>query len=1022
MFLAKVSIKRPVLITMLISVFLVFGVLAYLGLSLNLMPAIDFPFVVVQTVYVGAGPQEIESQISRRIEDAVSIISQVDFIQTYSMENVSFVMMRFSMRKSQEVAIREVKEKIDAILNELPRDAERPIALTWDISAIPVMDIVFSGEVSGTELYDYADQRLRDRFSQIEGIARVEISGGQKREIHVVLNRQTVEQNAISLPQLSGILAAYNMDMPGGQFQQRGQEFAVRLQGQIGDLETLRNLEIPTISGLRKLHEIAEIIDTGSEIRERAIFFDNRTGVREDNIIRFSLIPSPEGNPVNISRQVHREWPDILAELPENMKLYIVTDRADFIESSVNDTMGNILLGILFTGILLFLFLNDLRSTFIVALAMPTSIISTFILMQIAGFTLNMMTLMGFSTAVGILVTNSVIVLENIFRHKNMGNTRKVAADLGTSEIATAVIASTLTNIVVFLPIATMTSMAGQFFTEFALVVTFATLFSLLISFTLTPMLASQILPQNQKDNRFSKKMEKIFMKWEAFYKKILGFLIKNRKIAISFVGSVFILLVLSFFIAAAVGFEFLPSLDEGNIRVEVELPEGYDLSETALVMEQVKDIISQHSEVDFILTNIGSIGTLNVGSNVARASVNLIAAKERNLTTRQIADIFIEDLSGIPNTKIRVSAISSIGGGDSPINFFVMGQDLDRLEEMSQEIYDKLKDIPGLANLNTSLRPGKPELTFKPRLDRMSAAGVTSQELAINLRSSVEGLVATQYREGDREYDVKVLLDRPSYDTPAKIADLPIVTQSGVYSFSQLADLDFATGSSMLFRKDKFAAIEFTGDLTGGAVLGDITGQINQVITNEVELPPGFRVEWGGESQMLDETITDMIRTFILAVLLTYMLLAAILESFVQPIFILATLPLALIGVFLALFVTGQTMNIVSMMAIIMLVGIVVNNAILLLDYTNQLVRRGDEVRTALLIACPTKLKPIVMATFAIILGMLPMALGIGTAAREFRQAMGIVSIGGVIVSALLTLFIIPSVYYLFIRTKQVE
>lgn len=1020
MFLAKLSINRPVMMTMFISVFIVFGILAFIGLSLNLMPDISIPFVTIQTVYAGAGPQEIETQISRRIEDAVATVSQVDFVQSYSMDNVSFVLLRFDMDKEIEVALREVKEKVDAILNDLPRDAERPLVSSWDFSAMPVVDLVFAGDISPIELYDYADMRLRDRFSQIEGIARVEMSGGQKREIQVVLDRKTVEQFAISLPQLTQIIAAHNLDMPGGQFQQSGQELSVRLAGQISDMETLENLEIATVHGIRRLGELAEIRDTGSEIRERTTFYDGETGRRQENIIRFGLVPSPEGNPVDISRAVRRELAPIRSELPEGLNVSIVTDRSIFIESTVNDTLMNILLGILFTGFILFIFLNDLRSTFIVALAMPTSIVSTFLLMQIFDFTLNMMTLMGFSTAVGILVTNSVIVLENIFRHKDMGKPRKDAAGIGTSEIAVAVIASTLTNIVVFLPIATMTSMAGQFFREFALVVTFATIFSLLISFTMTPLLASRILPEKQKPNRFNEKFGRFFRKMERIYQRSLSFILKNKKTAVALVGLVFIIFILSFFIGAQVGFEFMPFLDEGNLTLELELPEGYDLSETTKLIEEIESIIYRRPEVESILTTVGSMGMLSVGPNVARARIQLVDAADRTLSSHEVADLYMNELAMIPNATVRLEVQSGFaGGGGSPVSLFVMGQEQQIVEDLTAEIMEKIVHVPGLTNLDSSLRPGRPELTYRPKYDRMAAAGVTVQDLAMTLRSSVEGLVATQYREIDREYDLKVLLDRPSIDTPAKIADIPVVTRQGVYTFSQLADLEFSTGTSMLMRKDKYSAVEITGGTAAGYPLGSVVGGIREVIRRDVELPSGYRIEWGGEGEMLDDTVSDMLRTFFIAILLTYMLLAAVLESFVQPIYILATLPLALIGIFLALFITGQTMNIISMMAIIMLIGIVVNNAILLLDYTNQLVREGKETKEALLTACPTKLKPIVMATLAIILGMLPMAVGIGSAGKELRQPMGIVSIGGLIVSALLTLYIIPSLYYIFRRKR---
>lgn len=1024
MFLSKLSINRPVMATMLVLVFIVFGLLAYFSLPLNLMPDVEFPYVTVQTIYPGAGPQEIESQISRPIEDAVSTISLVDQITSYSMGNVSYVIIAFDFNKDADTASREVKDNVDAILNQLPSDADRPIIGTFDPAAMPIVNLVVSGNASPIDLYNYVDTQLQDRFSQIEGIARVNISGGQSREIQVNLESNIVEQFSISLPQLSQIIAAHNMDMPGGQFQQGGQEFSVRLQGEIRDLETLRNLDIPTAYGTRKLHQIAEIKDTGSEIRERSIYVDSLTGSRQEDVISIGLIRNPEGNVVEIAQQVRSSLDSIRQGMPPGYDINIVRDNSIFIEDTFKDTVNNILLGILFTGIILFFFLGDLRSTFIVAIAMPTSIISSLLFLQLFDFSLNMMTLMGFSVSVGILVTNSVVVLENIFRHKSMGNSRKVAADIGTSEITVAVIASTFTNIVVFLPIAAMSSMVGQFFKEFALAVTFATIFSLLMSFTLTPMLASLILPKESRKGKFGASIDKMINNWEKFYAKLLSFIIKRKTNALGLLSITVILFILSFFIAAQIGFEFMPFLDEGNITIEVELPEGYDISETSKIIEEIDQIIASHNEVDQIVTDIGSTGTLNVGVNLARIRVSLVSADQRDLNTRQVANNITRALASTPNADIRVTATSSAGGGggSSDISFDIRGADQEVLNELTQKALEELASTPGMINLDSSIRPGSPQITFTPKMGKLSAVGLTIFDLAMVLRSSIEGTVATRFREDGNEYDIRVRLNRSSVDTPQKIGDIPVITQFGTFKFSQLADLSFTEGSRFIMRKDKNLAVEITGDVAIGYTLGEVSSNISQTL-NEIEFPIGYSFRWGGETEMMQETVLDMLQTFIIAVLLTYMLLAAILESFLQPLFILVTLPFALIGVFVAMFLSGLSMNIVSMMSIIMLVGIVVNNAILLLDYTNQLVRiEGKTVKEALITACPTKLRPIIMASGAIILGMLPMALGLGAAGREFRQPMGIVSIGGLVVSTLLALFVIPSLYYLIHRDKPTQ
>ncbi|MEE9118780.1 MAG: efflux RND transporter permease subunit, partial [Calditrichia bacterium] len=446
MFLSTISIKRPVMISMFLIAFVIFGGFAYFGLTLNLMPDVEFPFVTVQVIYPGAGPKEIEIQVSKKIEDAVSTISKVDFIQSYSMESVSFVIIRFELDKDGDIANQEVKDKVNAILNQLPRDAELPVIEKFDISAFPVLDIVFTGDLPVRELYTLADQKLKDRFSQIAGVGKENIVGGEEREIRVEFDNRVVFQNAISLQTMAQILAVQNMDIPGGHFQQRGQEYSLRLKGEFTDLETIRELEVPTAFGVKQLGQLAEVRDTGAEVRERSTYFNNVDKLQEDNVVLLSIIKSPDGNTVDMAADIRKALPQIEKELPPGCRLSIVRDGSVFIESSVQDTLGNIILGIVLTGLVLLFFLHDLRSTLIVATAMPFSIISTFLLLQISDFSLNIMTLMGLSTAVGILVTNSVVVLENIFRYKGMGHGRSEAADKGTSEIAVAVIASTMTN------------------------------------------------------------------------------------------------------------------------------------------------------------------------------------------------------------------------------------------------------------------------------------------------------------------------------------------------------------------------------------------------------------------------------------------------------------------------------------------------------------------------------------------------------------------------------------------------
>ena len=1021
MIISDLSIKRPIMMTMFLMVLVLFGGIAYFSLNIDMMPDVDIPVVTVQTVYPGAGPQEIETQVTKKIEDAVSTVSQIDAMTSYSLEGASIVQILFELDKNVDIANQEVKDKVDAILSSLPDDADAPIIQKFEMGAEPVIELVLTGNLDPIQLFELADKTLKDRFSQVAGVASVNIVGGQEREIKVEFDNRVVFQNSISLPQLSQMLAAENMDIPGGQFQKSSQEYSSRIKGKFQSIEELKNLEIQTANGKKRLERLAKVSDTGEEVRVRSTYYEGASKVKEENVVILSIIKASDGNTVNMAKDIVKIIPEVNETLPPGVKLDLVNDRSVFINASVEDTLTNIALGVLLTALVLLFFLHDLRSTLIAALSMPFSIISTFLLLDFSGFSLNVMSLMGLSTSVGILVANSIVVLENIFRHKDMGNNKKDAAAKGTSEVVVAVIASAMTNIVVFVPIANMSSLMGQFFREFALTVTYATIFSIIVSFTLTPMLASIILPEHDdKKHKVGEWLEKMFKSWERSYQKLLGMVIKNRLTSGLTVLVSIVLFILSFFVAAQLSFEFFPALDEGVINVEVELPQGYNINETSELLKSIEGKIVENDEVKYVLTQIGKISDLDQGTNLALVKIELVKAEQRSITTTEMVSKLIRDLAEVPNAMIRVVAGSSIGGGQSPITFFVQGMDNAKLEELKTDLYSRIKDIPGLTNLNTSSRSGKPEITLYPDRVKLADAGLTVYDLAMTLRASMEGLTTTRYSDQGEEYDIRISLNDESIDSPEKIANLTVVSRVGRFKMNQLAEIDFTDGYSRILHRDKAKTIQFTADVLAGFALGDITDEINAQIDN-LELSGGYSIAWSGDAEMMIEAMLDMGFAFLLAFILTYMLLAAILESFTQPLMILGTIPLAMIGVFLALYISGLNLSVMSMLAIVMLIGIVVNNAILILDYTNVLIKRGKSVKDALLEAAPTKLKPILMSTIAIILGMAPMAIGIGSAGKEFRQPIGVVSIGGLIASGVLTLYVIPAIFQLVHREKKV-
>jgi len=994
---------------MVLIALLLFGVLGFKNLPLNLMPDAKLPYVTIQTVYAGASPEQIESLITKKIEDEVSSIGLLDSIQSYSLNSVSIIMLVFDLDKDPDIALQDTKEKVDAIINTLPADANAPIISKIDITAAPVMELLLSGDIESTELFYLADTQVKDKLSQIDGVGSVDVIGGFEREIRVEFDNRTVYENALNLTQIASILAAANMDLPGGNFQDNGQDYSVSMKGKIETTDELESMMIPTASGSRPLGQLSRIEPASEDVRQRVTYFNTKDHYKQGNTVLLSIIKSPEGNPVNVANEVKKILPDLQAQLPESVNLDITSDDSLFIQDTVNDTLSNIILGIIFTAAILLFFLHDIRSTLIVALSMPMSIIPTFMIMNQMGITLNLMSLMGLSTSVGVLVMNSVVVLENIFRHKGMGHGRKEASSKGTAEVTVAVIASTLTNVCVFLPLGTMGGIAGVFIGDFAITVVIATLFSLLVSFTLTPMMASLILPETPpQKNIVTRKIVDFFKSIERGYAFLLEKILHNSlRSSLLILGTV-VLFVASMAAFTLIPFENNPHMDGGMVSLEVELPEDAALDQTAGLVSTIEDRIAKFDEVEQIITNLGSLSSMDSGTNLAKLNIKL-TDKDKRENDLIIASRIGTALSDIPGVILRPRAESGMSSGSAPVSFYLQGNDMDELTAYTEQFKERMHEIPGLTSISSSMKSGKPEITLYPDRQKLSDMGVTIQQLAMSMRSAIDGTVMTQMSSEGREYKIRVTLADVEVSSLESIRNIPVTTRSGIYPLSFFANIKVEEGVSKLLRMDKKSSVEITASLLPDAVLSKATGDI-EAAADEI-LPREITLKWAGDAEMMTETMTNMGFAFIIAILLTYMLLAGILEKIAQPLLILSTVPLSLIGVVALFLIGGFSMNMVSMMAVVMLVGMVVNNAILILEYTNQLRAGGMDVRSALLEACPTKLQPILMANIATILGMLPMAMGIGSSGAEMRQPMGIVSIGGLVASTFLTLFVIPAI-----------
>ncbi|RJP73779.1 MAG: efflux RND transporter permease subunit [Candidatus Zixiibacteriota bacterium] len=1055
MFLSDASIRRPVMMTMLIFSAVVIGLFSLTQLGIDIFPEIEFPFVTIVTVYPGAGPEEVETLITRPVEDAVAALSGLKTITSMAQEGMSLTFLEFDLDRDVDLAGIDVKEKVDAIRADLPEDALDPQIQKFDVNAIPIMNLAVSSPRPLDQLYVLTDEVIRNRLNRTEGLANVEIVGGKEREIQVAVDRRKLQARGMSILQVVQTLAQENMNLPSGHITGDRKEYSIRVQGEFSNLEQIAGLYLPSMGdGMPvRLADIARVEDTFAEQRELA-----RIEGRES--VGLSLIKRSDANAVQVGQAVKEELQSLRASLPSDVEITIARDRTEFIQDSVNDVRDNLIMGILLTALTLFLFLHSWKGTVIAALSMPVSIIATFTLLLFAGFTLNMMSLMALAISVGILVTNSIVVLENIERYRTLGHPIRESASIGTKEIALAVAAATMTNVVVFTPIAFMSGITGQFFKQFGLTVTFATLFSLLVSFTMVPMMASMRLGRGIYFFAaaitallvyFSLGagvflvlvgflvliavmtrtgwLARFFAAWDRFYAGLsvsyhdgLGFFLGRRWLLF---GIVTVLFLSSFVVSGMfVGSEFFPKSDTGTFSMSVEMPPGATVAETDRMLRRIEDQLRQYPEVEKLYSQVGTSEsgdfTVSQGVNLGVVVVELVDKELRDRSVYDIIDDFRPQLAAIPAAKLILTPGSFFGGGnESDLTIEVQGPDIEVLADLGDSVVAIAAQERGVIDPRSSWRTGQPELRLTPRRDFLADQNMSVAELGMAMRTMVEGQKVSTYREGNREYDIRVKLAEADLQNVEEVSDFTVMTMDGPQKLANVANVEFVEGPTQILRKDKQRMVQVTANLSGttvGQVQGDIQEQLEQM-----DIPEGYSIRFAGQSEEMAESFGELGRALILAIILTYMLMAAMMESYVNPLIIMATLPLGLIGVLYALFLSGNSISIFSLMAVIMLVGIVVNNGILLIDYIETIRRERKDIGLleAILEASPTRLRPIIMTNLATILGMTPLALGIGSGG-EFRAPMAIAAIGGLITSTTFTLFLIPAMYYTVEQWKE--
>jgi HAE1 family hydrophobic/amphiphilic exporter-1 len=1014
-FFAHLAVTRPVLTSMLVAVCVFLGGFSYLAIALDLFPGVDFPFITVTTVYPGAGPEEVETEITEPIEDVISTIANLESLISFSQENVSTVLVEFDYDVEADLAAIDVKDKVDAIRATLPSDAEAPTILKLDINAMPIMDVTISGPQALEALTDFADDVVSERLARVAGVASVSMTGGREREVAVLVHPDRLRAYGLSIIDVAAMVGSENMNIPAGRVTEPDAEFSIRVVGEYGSLSDLEALPLFLPEGGRiRLAEVATVREGFADVREIARYNGQQT-------LSLSVSKQSDANTVATAAGVFEAVDELRAQLPPGATMEIARDASEFIRDAVQDIFRNILIGIALTTLVLFLFLHSWRGTVVAAVAMPATIVATFLAIDQAGFTINIMTLMALGITVGILVTNTIVVLESVYRHLDQGESPKKAAEVGTTEVAIAVAASALTNVVVFTPIAFMQGIIGQFFIQFGLTVVFATLFSVLISFTLTPMLAAKVLRTYETKHEetegilagFWRAFDNAYAGLEQDYRRALAWVLATPRHGWSVIGGTGFLVVLAMLVQGAfVGGEFMPQQDEGLALVSLELPPGTPPDRTSRTAEAAEAALRDFPEITSILTQIGGASGAFMGGsagdvNVARLQVTV----ESDQPTQAIFPRIRETMAMIPDADVTVTLTQSSGpgGGDAPLQILIKGPERTRLEDLASEATDVVAAIPGLVDVRNSIDDPRREILFEPQREVLSEHGLTMGAVGGSLRASIEGMIPGVYREAGDERDIRVRLTEDSRNRVSELGSMQVHTPNGMVPISALGTITEQGGETTIQRDEKQRTVQIDAFIASGNLAA--LAQEIQLGLDGMGFPPGYGYEITGEFEIFQESLIEMLKALVIAIVLTYIVLAMILESYVHPITIMLTLPLGFVGAVLALFLARSSLNIFSMMALIMLVGIVVNNAILILDYTHQLREKGKAAIEALLEAAPVRLRPIIMTNVAIAIALLPQAMGSG-AGSFYRIPMAIVTIGGVLVAALFTLFLIPVIY----------
>jgi HAE1 family hydrophobic/amphiphilic exporter-1 len=1024
MSITEISIKRPSLVIVFFLVLGLLGWFSYTQLSYELIPKFDAPVITVTTIYPGAAPTEVEQSVSKKIEDALSGLEKVKGMRTTSRENFSVVIIELAQDANTDLALQDAQRKINAIASQLPEDADTPILGKFSSDEFPIMNIGAFADMPATTFYDLAKDRIAPTLSTIDGVAQVTLVGGQEREIRINVNRERLEGYQLSILQVVQAVQTANLDFPTGKVKNDNGQITVRLAGKLDAVEQLRQVVVstnPLTNTTVLLRDVAEIWDGPKEATDLS-------RVDGKNALGILIQKQSDANAVAVSEEVLATLEKLKTQYAnDNLSFSVANNSSDFTITAVDAVFHDLGIAIVLVAVIMLLFLHSFRNAIIVMLAIPTSLLSTMILVYAFGFTLNLMTLLAMSLVIGILVDDSIVVLENIYRHLEMRKNPRQAALEGRNEIGFTALAITLVDVVVFVPIALTGGIIGSIMKQFALVVVFSTLMSLIVSFTLTPMLASRFsrladLKGESLGSMIIRSFERGLDRFTDGYMGVLKWSLRRWYIVLP---GAFFLFISSFSLVSGgyIGTAFISSSDRGEFIIKIELPKEATLEATNQTAKEVEAYLFSKPEVTGVFTTVGrttdAIGASSL-SNLAEIQVKIVPIEQRNISTDFYARNIKNELEmELPGVKVTSGLVSFFGGADQePVQVIISSTDLPQAKAYADQVLGWLRQTPGAVEPKLSYEEGNPEIRVSVNRERMAELGLDLQQVGATMQTAFSGNDNAKFRDGNSEYDINIRFDEFDRKNIDDVSGITFVNARGqAIKLSQFAGITQTTGPSLLERKDRVPAVVVSSKVLGRQS-GDIGADIQAKIA-ETPPPSGVFIAYDGDLKAQEESFGSLGLALLAALLSVYFIMVALYDSWVSPFVVLFSIPMAVIGAFLAMALAMSTLDIFSIMGLIMLVGLVAKNAILIVDFANQRKQEGYSLARSLLESGRLRLRPILMTTIAMVIGMLPIALAKGAGA-EWKNGLAWALIGGLTSSMLLTLVVVPCMYMIMENIRK--